>query len=70
MLKQVIYRYLGTNGIIESPVHLEDTYYIRLIQLTAEEGHLLTNGERKYRTVRVPEDDIDLWTEVIDDQVE
>ena len=54
MLKQVIYRYLGTNGIIESPVHLEDTYYIRLIQLT----------------VRVPEDDVDLWTEVIDDQVE
>ena len=39
MKKQVIYKYLGTNGIIESPVHLEDTYYVRLINITADEGY-------------------------------
>ena len=33
MLKNVYYRYLGTNGVIESPVHLEDIYYVRLIEL-------------------------------------
>ena len=29
MTKQVLYRYLGTNGVIESPIHLEDIYYVR-----------------------------------------
>ena len=47
MKKQVYYRYLGTNGIIETPIHLEDTYYTRLIHLTAEDNCILTNGKRK-----------------------
>ena len=29
MTKTVLYKYLGTNGTIVSPVHLEDVYYIR-----------------------------------------
>ena len=29
MTKIVMYEYLGTNGTILSPVHLEDIYYIR-----------------------------------------
>ena len=53
MKKIVIYRYLGTNGIVETPVHLEDVYYTRLIQLTADENKVLTNGE-----------DLDNWTEI------
>lgn len=67
MKKQVIYKYLGTNGIIESPVHLEDTYYTRLIQLRADEGYLLTNGKRKISAIRIPEEEVSNWTEVIDD---
>ena len=46
MTQQVIYKYLGTNGVIESPVHLEDIYYVRLIQLSADIGHYLTDGTR------------------------
>ena len=70
MKKQVIYKYLGTNGVIETPVHLEDIYYTRLIELTADEGYILTDGNRKCYSVRVPEDNVEFWTEVIDDQVD
>lgn len=64
MKKVIIYRYLGTNGIIETPVHLEDVYYTRLIQLTADEGMMLTNGEVEKYTTTIPEEEIDNWTEV------
>ncbi len=60
----VIYRYLGTNGIIESPVHLEDTYYTRLIQITADEGMVLTNGVSEVETIRVPEEEVSNWREI------
>lgn len=60
----VIYRYLGTNGVIESPVHLEDTYYTRLIQITADEGKVLTNGVTELDVVRVPEEEVQNWTEI------
>lgn len=68
MKKTVIYRYLGTNGVLETPIHLEDIYYIRLIDLKADEGKILTNGERKTYFTRVFEEDIPNWYEVIDDQ--
>lgn len=67
MKKKVIYRYLGTNGIIESPIHLEDTYYTRLIELKAEPGFFLTDGNIKRSVIRVPEEEVYLWYEVIDD---
>ena len=57
MKKTVIYRYLGTNGVIETPIHIEDTYYVRLIDLKADEGKILTNGEYKTYFVRIPEED-------------
>lgn len=67
MTKEVIYRYLGTNGIIESPVHLEGAYYIRLIKITASTGKLLTNGTKKVFSITVPEDEAFLWREVLDE---
>lgn len=70
MKKTVIYKYLGTNGILETPVHLEDIYYIRLIDLKADEGKILTNGDRKTHFTRVPEKEVSNWYEVIDDQAE
>lgn len=68
MKKTVIYRYLGTNGIIESPVHLEDVYYIRLFQLIADEGKILTDGNRKSKNVTIPEDDFNNWEEIPEGQ--
>lgn len=64
MTKQTIYRYLGTNGIIESPVHLEDIYYTRLVILTADKNKVLTNGVKKVKSVRVPEEEVSEWKEV------
>lgn len=64
MTSQIFYRYLGTNGIIESPVHLEGAYYIRLISLTADKDKILTNGKVKKSHVLVPEDEASLWSEI------
>ena len=65
MTKQVLYTYLGTNGTICSPVHLEDIYYIRKYRLTADEGKKLTkDGVNFVSSVLVPEDEVFLWKEV------
>ncbi len=68
MTKQVLYRYLGTNGVIETPIHLEDIYYVRVISLMADEGYLLTDGTRKVHSVRVSDEEIDNWREIPDGQ--
>lgn len=64
MTKQVFYKYLGTNGVIETPVHLEDIYYVRLIQLTADPNKRLTDGEKIVFSIRVPEEEVDNWHEI------
>lgn len=65
MTKTVYYVYLGTNGVIESPVHLEDIYYTRKIRLAADEGKHLTKDGKNFRfVVMVPEDQVAEWKEV------
>lgn len=65
MRKQVLYKYLGTNGEIVSPIHLEDVYYIRLVKLLADAEKVLTKDNKNfYSAIIVPEDDIELWREV------
>lgn len=68
MIKQVLYKYLGTNGVLETPIHLEDIYYVRVISLTADEGKILTDGNRKCYSARIPEEDLDKWREIPDGQ--
>lgn len=64
MKKTVLYRYLGTNGVLDTPIHLEDTYYVRLLRLSADTGKALTNGTITKRVVTIPEDEADNWTEI------
>lgn len=64
MTKETWYRYLGTNGVINSPVHLEDIYFIRLAMLRPSAGKALTNGIEKRMSVLVSEEEVDLWYEV------
>jgi hypothetical protein len=65
MTKEVLYTYLGTNGQITSPVHLEDIYYVRSFRLNAEGEKRLTKDGKNYRySVIVPEDEVSLWKEV------
>ena len=64
MTKEVLYKYLGTNGVIESPVHLEDIYFVRIIKLTADHGKVLTDGSVTAHSVKVAEEEVDNWSEV------
>lgn len=65
MTKQVYYVYLGTNGVIESPVHLEDIYYIRKLILTADKGKKLTkDGKNFVASVKISEEELPEWKEV------
>lgn len=67
MKKTVQYVYLGTNGTIVSPVHLEDIYYTRRYYLQADEHKKLTmDGKNFVKSVMISEDDLDKWIEVDD----
>lgn len=65
MTKEILYMYLGTNGTILSPVHLEDIYYIRKYRLWASEGKVLIKDGRIYGTSKIiPEDELNEWSEI------
>ena len=65
MTKTVYYTSLGTNGVIESPVHLEDIFYIRKLNLIADAGKRLTkDGKNFYTAITIPEKELDEWREV------
>lgn len=65
MTKQVLYKYLGTNGVIISPIHLEDIYYVRYVRLTADAGKLLTKDNQSFISqITVPEEEVNDWVEV------
>lgn len=65
MTKQSLYTYLGTNGIITSPVHLEDIYYVPKYRLIADEGKKLTKDMTNFLdSITIPVDEIEDWVEV------
>lgn len=71
MTKRLFYRYLGTNGVLDTPIHIPDTYYVRMYELVADSRHKLISKEgRSEFRVLVPEDEVKLWTEVPLDAVE
>lgn len=67
MIKQTLYEYLGTNGVLLTPIHLEDVYFVRKIKLTAEKDKILIHKDDsniKRITVVIPEQELELWSEV------
>ncbi len=65
MTKEILYTYLGTNGTITSPVHLEDIYYTRSVKLSADRKKVLTkDGKNFFYSVTVPEAEVAEWREV------
>ena len=67
MTKEIMYTYLGTNGTICSPIHLEDIYYIRKVRLRADNKKVLTKDFKKYYTIIiVPEEEEPEWYEIDD----
>lgn len=64
MKKETFYYYVGTNGTILSPVHLEGIHYVEKIKLSAEDGMILSNGLINMSEVTVFNDEISEWKEV------
>ncbi len=65
MKKTPIYTYVGTNGMITSPVHLEGIPYMLKYKLEAEDTKYLTKDNETYvKTVVVPAEEVDEWKEV------
>ena len=66
MRKTTMYRYLGTNGVIDSPIHLEGIYSVKSISLVAADGYVLTKDDKEFfKSVRVAdEEEAAQWKEV------
>lgn len=64
MNRTLLYRYMGTNGVLTTPIYLEDIYYVRLVRLVADEGKILTNGTRQMQVITIPENEESQWSEV------
>lgn len=64
MKKIKLYKYIGNNGTITSPILLEGIQHIALIELRAAPGCLITNGEITRRNVTLPIDEAEAWYEI------
>ena len=64
MTKQNIYKYFGRNGVIVSLVFLDYANRMDMYQLVADEGKILTNGERKVHNIIINKEDLKLWREI------
>lgn len=66
MIKTKMYRYLGRNGIITSPVLLDKVEPIVMYELRASANKILTNGEKTLKSTLVFEDELKDWIEIDD----
>ena len=66
MIKTKMYRYLGRNGIITSPVLLDKVEPIVMYELRAGANKMLTNGEKTLKSTLVFEDELKDWIEIDD----
>lgn len=63
MTKRKLYRYIGYNGIITSPILLEDAKHSVWYELRASGGKVLVNKDKQAYVITVPESEVELWTE-------
>jgi hypothetical protein len=67
MTKTLLYTYLGTNGTLITPIHLQNVYCVKKYQLTADNNkHLTKNGKDLYKTITVLPSEVDSWYEIED----
>ncbi len=65
MKKEILYNYLGTNGSLLTPIHLEGIYSVKKYRLTADVHKKLTKDNVNfYKTIVVHELEINSWYEV------
>ena len=70
MKKRKMYKYIGRNGSITSPILLDGIQYIPLMELRSEPGYVLTNGSITKNNLVVHVDEVNEWTEVKADVIE
>ena len=68
MLKVIEYTYLGTNGTLTTPIHLEGIYSIKKYRLIADKNKMLTNGKDKVKVITLLEDEVPFWYEIDEGQ--
>jgi hypothetical protein len=66
MTKRKLYRYLGRNGILTTPILLDGINHIPMVELRAAKGYILTNDTTALYSVVVEEADVDQWHEIAD----
>ncbi len=62
MTKMEIYRYVGSNGVIDSPIKLPLDYTLRY-RLIADAGMELVNGDTTAMVIDVDASDVEKWSE-------
>lgn len=64
MTQDKIYKYLGRNGSIITPILLEKIDPIPMLALKADPDKLLTNGKTTCKNVSVFLDEVEDWYEI------
>ena len=66
MKKIPLYRYMGLNGILDTPILLEDITYTLRYRIIADDGYYLFNSvtAKKALIAEAYEDSVDEWKEV------
>ena len=62
MTKTPLFKYTGNNGVIITPIDL-GIEHENMLRLSADIGHVLTDGEAEVCVVDVLPEDEDRWTE-------
>ena len=70
MTTSKIYKYIGYNGVTTSKVLIDTPNKIEMIELKADKGKILTDGQRKlYRVITIKEE-MPSWKEIDDEVLE
>lgn len=64
MTTKKMYKYMGYNGSVTTPVLLPNIDHLEMVELVADPGHYLTNGSVQRLRVTVALSDASKWTEV------
>lgn len=65
MRQKKLYKYLGKNGIITTPILLEGINHILYYRLIADTDKILVNEDGyKVKIIEIPADEIDNWIEI------
>lgn len=64
MKRTKLYKYIGKNGTIVSPVLLEGINHILLYKLEADENKILTDGIEKTKFITIFKEELEEWVEI------